>query len=310
MNKEEAKEYYEMRIDGYEGHSVDHTLKTLMADVLTHGNERDTRSGKVTSVFKRDLQFDLRNGFPVTTSKKLAWMTCVGELLTFLSGKSCIKTLKHYTFGDENSDKWTIWSDDLNRWNTKHGTPNDTDLGEWYATQWRAYPHKFGDVDQITNLIHNLKENPTSRYLVVQNYNAGSIHNDSTCLGACHVMFQCYVEDGYLDLDWSQRSVDSFLGLPVNIASYALLQHLLAAWTGLKPRYLSASLKDVHIYENHLEAVDTYISNEAYPLPELILPEKAKEGLDSLLELTALDFKDCLKGYQHAGVVKAPLSVG
>jgi thymidylate synthase len=123
-------------------------------------------------------------------------------------------------------------------------------------------------------------------------------------------MFQCYVEDGYLDLDWSQRSVDIGLGLPINIASYALLQHLLAAWTGLKPRYLSASLKDVHIYENHLEAITTYINNPEYTLPELALPKKAKEGLDSLLELTALDFKDCLKGYQHAGIVKAPLSVG
>ncbi len=289
---------------------VDHQLKELMADILSKGNKRETRSGKVISVFNRHLEFDLREGFPATTSKKLAWLTCVGELLTFLSGISDIRTLKHYTFGDENSDRWTIWCDDLKRWNTQNDMPDNTNLGEWYATQWRAYPHEYGNIDQIANLIEGLKSNPNGRYHIVQNYNAGSKGNDATCLAACHVMFQCYVEDGYLDLDFLMRSNDLFLGNPMNIASYALLLEMLAAWTGLKPRYLSASLKDVHIYENHLDAVNTYMNNPVHALPQLELPEKVYEGLDATLTLTAGDFKDSLVGYEHSGVVKAPLSVG
>ena len=140
--------------------NLDKALKRLMLGVIRNGNERETRSGKVCSVFKRDLQFDLRNGFPVPTSKKIAMNPVIGELQAFLSGKPDIKTLKYYTFGDENSDKWSIWTDDLTRWNTKHGTPENTHFGEWYARQWRAYPHEFGDVDQIANLIKNLKREP------------------------------------------------------------------------------------------------------------------------------------------------------
>ena len=310
MDKRYYKDYLDMNFDYTANNHVDLQLKGLMADVITHGNKRETRSGNVISVFNRHLEFDLREGFPATTSKKLAWLTGVGELLTFLSGSSDIRTLKHYTFGDENSERWTIWTDDLKRWNTQHDMPDNTNFGEWYATQWRAYPHEYGNIDQIVNLIEGLKQNPNGRYHIVQNYNAGSVGNDATCLAACHVMFQCYVEDGYLDLDWTQRSCDLFLGIPMNIASYALLLELLAAWTGLKPRYLTASLKDVHIYENHLEAVNTYMNNPVQVSPKLVLPSKVYEGLNATLNLTAADFKDSLVGYEHAGVVKAPLSVG
>ncbi len=280
-------------------------LKELYTRVVLFGEERDTRTGPVKSLWKDSLRFDLREGFPAVTSKKLPWLTCVGELLWFLSGTETIGDLKFYTFGDRDADKWTIWTDDAKRWNGN----NSGYVGQLYPVQWRDF--NLSGFDQISNLIKNLKENPKNRDHIVMAWNPSAIDKDLMCLKPCHLGFQCYVtNDGHLNLHWWQRSVDCFLGLPMNIASYALLTHLLAAWTGLKPGLLTTDLGDVHIYENHFKQVGEYINNREHPLPRLRLPELAAQNLEGALHCTALDFKKSLCGYWHEGAIKAPLSVG
>lgn len=278
-------------------------LKELMKDIMDKGQVRPTRTGNVRSVWNRELAWDLSEGFPATTSKKLAWQSVVGELLWFLSGSSSICDLKHYTFNDPASDKKTIWCDDAKRWSPDF--PDD--VGALYGTQWREY--HYSGVDQIANLIKSLTETPYDRDHIVINYNPIAKHYNEQALKACHVMFQCYVRDGKLSLHWVQRSVDTFLGLPFNIASYALLTHLLAKWCGLEVGQLSCTLLDVHLYENHKDAVNTFLNNPSHPLPTLQLPDGC-DSLDDVLKLTAKDFKDSLLKYKHEGAVKAPLSVG
>lgn len=284
-------------------------LKELYAEVLHHGNLRTTRTGNVISIWDGKLKFNLQDGFPAVTSKKLAWQTCVGELLWFLSGSEWIGGLKHFTFGDEFSDKWTIWTDDTRRWNHSRGDGCSEDyVGALYPVQWRCY--NYADVDQIENLIKNLRENPYNRDHIVMAWNPESIAGNEMALKPCHIGFQCYVDEvGYLHLKWWQRSVDCFLGLPMNIASYALLLSLLAKWTGWKPGTLTADLGDIHIYENHKEQAYRYMCNEEHLLPRLDLPY-GTESLESTLQLTAKNFKDSLTGYNHEGTIKAPLSVG
>lgn len=287
---------------------VDQTLKILYQDILDHGEIRDTRTGKVHSRWNYSLEFNLQKGFPAVTSKKLAWNPVVGELLWFLSGSYWLQDLKHYTFNDETSDKWTIWTDDTERW----GSTNY--VGYLYPHQWRNFGStdvsKIG-TDQIQNLIKNLKEQPARRDHIVMAWNAFDIEQNDMALKPCHLGFQCYVtEKGHLNLHWFQRSVDSFLGLPFNIASYALLTHLLAQWAGLKPGKLSCWLGDTHIYDNHCNAVKDYINNEEFSECQLSLPEGTDTLEDTLTNMTAVDFKNSLVGYQSAGVIKAPLSVG
>lgn len=291
-------------------------LKDLYKDVLENGEERDTRTGLVYSVWDRKLKFDLSKGFPAVTSKKLYWRGVVGELLWFLSGSKCLEDLKYHTFGDACADKWTIWSDDCERWHESNSEYMSemlyTYVGNLYPHQWRnfGYVEDFGGVDQIKNLIKRLKQESHRRDHIVMAWNPYDIEHDMMALRPCHLGWQCYVSsDNKLHLKWWQRSCDSFLGIPYNIASYALLTHLLAKWTGLKVGTLTADLGDVHIYDNHLDAMNTYLNNPTHNLPELILPEGC-DSLDSTLDLTALDFKDSLSGYTHEGVVKAPLSVG
>ena len=289
---------------------VDDVLKDLYRDILDNGETRFTRTGTVKSVWDRKLSFDLSEEFPAVTSKKLAWKATVGELLFFLDGTPTISNLKHYTFGDHKADKWTIWTDDAKRWG------DGEDLGQLYGKQWRDFGGHIEEdeyirgADQIQNLITRLKEQPERRDHIVMAWNPYEIENDLMALKPCHLGFQCYVSGDYkLHLKWTQRSVDSFLGLSMNIASYALLTHLLAKWVCLDVGTLSCDLGDVHIYENHKKAVDTFLINPKFNGCQLQLP-KGTESLESTLQLTALDFKDSLVGYESMGVVKAPLSVG
>lgn len=283
-------------------------LKDLYLDVLTNGKSRLTRTGETLSVWDRKLEFDLEQGFPAVTSKTLQWNAVVGELLWFLSGSCYLEDLQWATYGSFD-DKWTIWSDDAERWNNKHGRVDMGFVGRLYGYQWRNLNNGFMAIDQISNLIDKINTTPNERDLIVMAWNPAHIAADEMCLKPCHLGFQCYVDDGKLNLKWWQRSVDSFLGLPFNIASYALLTHLLANWTGLKVGKLSCDLGDVHIYMNHLQAVNEYLSNPEYSLPKLVLPEQAI-CLNSTLALTALNFKNSLQGYQSAGKISAPLSVG
>lgn len=283
-------------------------IKDLMKDILKNGTLKDTRTGNVISTWNKTLEWDLQKGFPTVTSKKLAWNSVVGELLWFLSGSESLKDLRIYTFGKD-VDKWTIWTDDTKRWhNTNNRNLQDKDfVGALYPVQWRNY--NYSNVDQIKNIVDGLKNNPNERNHIVMAWNPEAISKNEMSLKPCHLGFQCYVENGKLNLNWWQRSCDVFLGLCFNIASYALLQHLLASWTGLEVGKLSCWIGDTHIYENHKEAVATYLNNEEHPLPTLELP-KGSETLEDVLKLTSVDFKDSLKNYVHEGPIKAPLSVG
>ena len=284
---------------------VDVKLKELYREILETGERRGTETGTTLSLWDRHISFDLSEEFPAVTSKKLAWKSCVGELLFFLSGLDTIGDLQYFTFRGVGYDKWTIWTGDAERWG-RGGY-----LGRLYPQQWRnsgaAHPTAQG-VDQIQNLVYRLKNQPNRRDHIVMAWCPYDIENDLTALKPCHIGFQCYVSNGKLNLKWWQRSVDSFLGLPFNIASYALLTHLLAKWTGLEVGILSCDLGDVHLYENHVEAVKIFLNNPRFKPCQLELPE-GTESLESTLELTALDFAGSLKGYNSMGSVKAPLSV-
>ena len=272
---------------------VDDELKSLYKLIRASGDVRNTRTGTVRSIWKHNMSFNLQEEFPAVTSKKLAWKATVGELLWFASGSDDLKDLKHYTHGDPNSDKWTIWTDDAKRWG------NGDFVGNLYPHQWRDQGGECdgAGVDQIQNLIYRLKHEPYRRDHIVMAWNAYDIENDLMALKPCHFGFQCYVTNmGYLNLDFKVRSSDVFLGLPMNIASYALLTHLLAKWTGLKPGVLSCDLGDVHLYENHQKAVETFLINPKFKPCQLELPE-GTESLESTLKLTAEHFKDALVGY-------------
>lgn len=300
-------------------------LKELMRDIIAFGEVRETRTGKVRSIWDMNMHWDLSAGFPAVTSKQLMWGPVVGELLWFLSGSESLSDLRKYTFG-EDKDQWTIWTDDARRWHkTVMAEFDDADehwrevfpqpvldpdyVGALYGTQWRSFNDDTKS-DQIQNLIKSLIAEPDNRDHIVMAWNPTAIVHNEMALKPCHLGFQCYVtKDKRLNLKWWQRSVDTFLGLPFNIASYALLVHLLAKWTGLKPGRLSCDLGDVHIYESHMDAVKEYLDNPVHAKPTLVLPEGC-ESLESTLTLTALDFRDALKDYQHSGRISAPLSVG
>jgi thymidylate synthase len=292
---------------------VDEKLKDMYLHIIEEGESKSTRTGNVISVWDKRLEFDLSKEFPAVTNKKFAMNSCFGELLYFLSGSTSLEVLKHYTFNDQDSGKWTIWTNDAERW----GGKGNIVLGNLYPHQWRSYGSDYNlhtptkPVDQIKNLIDRLKSEPDRRDHIVMAWNPYEIENDLMALKPCHLGFQCYVnqETGKLNLKFWQRSVDSFLGLPFNIASYALLTHLLAKWTGYEVGTLSCDLGDVHVYENHMDAIFEFINNETHVGPTIQLP-KGTDTLESTLELTALDFKGCLKNYTHSGVIKAPLSVG
>ena len=289
-----------------------HQIKDIMSDVINYGEWRETRTGRVKSIWNSGESWNLASGrFPAVTAKTLAWRSVVGELLWFLSGSMSVEDLRRFTFGENCPPaKWTIWTDDAVRWNkSQNRTEEHFDfVGNLYPVQWRNYGCL--GVDQIANLVDGLKNAPMERNHIVMAWNPYDIARNSMALKPCHIGFQCYVtNDGRLNLKWWQRSVDSFLGLGFNVASYALLTHLLCEWTGLQPGELSCDLGDVHIYENHMDAVSQYLESPCHNLPELVLPEKAK-SLDTILELTALDFEDSLVGYTSSGNIKAPLSVG
>jgi thymidylate synthase len=270
----------------------------LMDDILKNGSRRETRSGTVLSVFNRSFSHNMRYGFPMVTTKKASWRLIMGELLWFLSGKTDLPSLRKYSCLPEGAK--TIWTGDAERWG---GKGND-DCGNLYGYTWRNFNGE--GIDQIQNLIDVINNDPSSRYQTVTAWNPIEMNDRALALPACHQFFHTYVDGEYLDLHWTQRSVDTFLGLPYNIASYGALLCILAKLTGKKPRHLSATFLDTHIYENHLPAVREQMGNLPLTPPELQFPEF--DNLDQLCSLTAVNFG--LKDYKHHGVIKAPLSVG
>ncbi|GAB5520844.1 MAG: thymidylate synthase [Rhodothermales bacterium] len=252
-----------------------------LQDILDHGTRKTDRTGTGTiSVFGRQLRFNLQDGFPLVTTKKLHLRSIIHELLWFLSGDTNVRYLQ------ENGVRiWNEWAD------------ADGNLGPVYGKQWRD----FGGVDQVTNLVEALKHNPDSRRHIVSAWNPAELPN--MALPPCHYAYQCYVANGKLSFMWQQRSVDSFLGLPFNIASYALLAHMLAAQTGYEVGDLVFTGGDCHIYLNHLEQVHEQLTRKPHPLPRLVLHRTP----DSIFDYRFEDFE--IVDYQHHPAIKAPIAV-
>ena len=253
----------------------------LMSHVLENGSEKKDRTGTGTlSVFGYQMRFNLSQGFPLITTKKLHLHSIVHELLWFLQGDTNIAYLK------ENKVKiWDEWADE------------DGNLGPVYGAQWRSWRSADGKVvDQIEQLIKDIKTNPDSRRLIVSAWNVGEIEN--MALPPCHAFFQFYVANGRLSCQLYQRSADIFLGVPFNIASYALLILMVAQATGLKPGDFVHTLGDAHLYTNHLTQARLQLSRQPYPLPTMELNPDVKQLLDFRFEdfnLTQYQFHDHIK---------------
>lgn len=275
----------------------------LMSDILLNGEDTDDRTGVGTkSVFGRMLRWDMSKGFPAITTKKLAWKSVVGELLWFIEGSTNVKRLAEITHGP-GSDKLTIWDDNYFNQAKALGYVNGN-LGPIYGKQWRD----FNGVDQLANVIEALKKDMRTgvrgRRHIVSAWNAAEI--DQMALPPCHILYQFRVDkQNRLSLVWYQRSVDVFLGLAFNIASYALLLHIVADIIGARVGELIFSGADCHIYKNHMEQVQEQLSRTEFALPTLKMP--IISSLEHLQRLSVNDF--VLENYQSHGTIKAPMAV-
>ncbi|KSW24653.1 MULTISPECIES: thymidylate synthase [unclassified Pseudomonas] len=258
----------------------------LMRHVREHGTFKSDRTGTGTySVFGYQMRFDLGEGFPLVTTKKCHLKSIVHELLWFLKGSTNIAYLK-----ENGVSIWDEWADE------------NGDLGPVYGYQWRSWPAPDGrHIDQIANLMTMLKNNPDSRRLIVSAWNPALI--DEMALPPCHALFQFYVADGKLSCQLYQRSADIFLGVPFNIASYALLTLMVAQVAGLQPGDFIWTGGDCHLYANHLEQADLQLSREPLPLPTMKLNPEVKDLFDFRFE----DFE--LVGYESHPHIKAPVAV-
>ena len=258
----------------------------LMRHVRDTGTRKEDRTGTGTvSVFGYQMRFDLADGFPVVTTKKLHLRSIIHELLWFLQGDTNIKYLK-----DNGVRIWDEWADE------------NGDLGPVYGYQWRSWPAPHGkSIDQISQLIDQIRNNPDSRRLMVSAWNPADV--DHMALPPCHCLFQFYVADGRLSCQLYQRSADIFLGVPFNIASYALLTMMIAQVTGLEPGEFVHTFGDAHIYLNHLDQVETQLARDPLPLPVMKLNPEVK----SVFDFTYDDFE--LVGYEAHPHIKAQVAV-
>ena len=258
----------------------------LLQYVLDKGTEKKDRTGTGTkSVFGYQMRFNLDDGFPLMTTKKLHLKSIIYELLWFLKGDTNIKYL--------NDNQVNIW----NEWADKEGN-----LGHIYGFQWRSWPsYQGGSIDQISSVIRSIKENPDSRRHIVSAWNVGDLSN--MALPPCHVLFQFYVAEGKLSCQLYQRSADIFLGVPFNIASYSLLLMMVAQVTGLQPFEFVHTLGDAHIYLNHIDQVKLQLEREPRSLPTL----KLNPSVENILNFTYEDF--ALEGYDPHPHIKAAISV-
>ena len=258
----------------------------LMRHVRENGVFKEDRTGTGTySCFGYQMRFDLSEGFPLVTTKKLHLRSIIHELLWFLSGDTNISYLK-----ENGVSIWDEWADE------------EGNLGPVYGSQWRSWPTADGrHVDQITQIVEQIKNNPDSRRLIVSAWNVGEIEN--MALPPCHAFFQFYVADGKLSCQLYQRSADIFLGVPFNIASYALLLHMMAQQCNLEVGDFVWTGGDVHLYANHLEQTDLQLSREPLALPKLVIARKPESIFDYKFE----DF--VIEGYESHPHIKAPVAV-
>jgi len=258
----------------------------LMRHVLEHGTKKDDRTGTGTlSVFGWQMRYNLAEGFPLVTTKKCHLRSIIHELLWFLQGDTNIKYLK-----ENGVSIWDEWADE------------NGNLGPVYGHQWRSWPKPDGGtIDQISEVVKTLKTNPDSRRIIVSAWNVADL--DKMALAPCHAFFQFYVADGKLSCQLYQRSADIFLGVPFNIASYALLTLMMAQVTGLKPGDFVHTLGDAHLYLNHLDQTREQLSREPRPLPTMTLNP-------SVRDIFAFRFEDfTLSGYDPHPAIKAPVAV-
>jgi len=257
----------------------------LLRHVKENGIKKEDRTGTGTiSVFGYQMRFDLNEGFPLVTTKQCHLKSIIYELLWFLQGNTNIKYL--------NDNGVTIWDE----WADENG-----DLGPVYGAQWRSWHTDKGTIDQISDVIQQIKQNPDSRRLIVSAWNVGEL--DQMALMPCHAFFQFYVADGKLSCQLYQRSADIFLGVPFNIASYALLTMMIAQVCQLDVGEFVHTFGDAHIYSNHLEQVDTQLSRTPYPLPEM----KLNSHVDDIFKFKHEDFE--LVNYQCHPKISAPIAV-
>ncbi len=257
----------------------------LLDHVLANGTIKDDRTGTGTlSVFGYQMRFDLEKGFPLVTTKKVHLRSIIHELLWFLRGDTNIGYL--------NENGVSIWDE----WADQNG-----DLGPVYGAQWRSWPSDKGEIDQIDTLVKQIKTNPDSRRLMVCAWNVGQLEEMS--LPPCHVLFQFYVAGGRLSCQLYQRSADVFLGVPFNIASYALLTMMMAQVCGLRPGEFIHSFGDAHLYLNHLDQARLQLSRTPRPLPEMTINREVKD----IFSFTYSDFR--LSGYDPHPHIKAPIAV-
>ena len=258
----------------------------LMRHVRDNGITKEDRTGTGTkSVFGYQMRFNLADGFPVVTTKKLHLRSIIHELLWFLKGDTNIQYLK-----DNKVRIWDEWADE------------DGNLGPVYGSQWRSWPTANGEhIDQITQVVEQIKNNPDSRRLIVSAWNVGEIEN--MALPPCHAFFQFYVADGKLSCQLYQRSADIFLGVPFNIASYALLTMMIAQVCDLEVGDFVHTLGDAHLYSNHMEQTELQLSRDVFPLPTMKINSKIKDIFDFTID----DFE--LEGYESHEHIKGLVAV-
>lgn len=258
----------------------------LLNRIMTEGTQKGDRTGTGTmSVFGHQMRFDMEEGFPLLTTKKLHLKSIIHELLWFLSGDTNVKYLQ-----DNGVRIWNEWADE------------NGDLGHVYGYQWRSWPdYNGGFIDQIAEAQNTIRHNPDSRRIIVSAWNVADINNMK--LPPCHALFQFYVADGRLSLQLYQRSADCFLGVPFNIASYALLLMMMAQSTGLQPGEFIHTLGDAHLYLNHLEQARLQLTREPRPLPKMITNPDKKD----IFDFEYSDFR--LENYNPYPHIKADVSV-
>jgi thymidylate synthase len=258
----------------------------FLRHIRRHGARKDDRTGTGTlSVFGHQMRFDLADGFPLVTTKKLHLPSIIHELLWFLSGDTNVRYLREHGVRI-----WDEWADE------------EGNLGPVYGKQWRSWPTADGgNIDQLARVVGQLKDNPNSRRIIVSAWNVGEL--DQMALLPCHAFFQFYVADGRLSCQLYQRSADALLGVPFNIASYALLTHMLAQQCDLEAGEFIWTGGDCHLYLNHLEQADLQLTRSPYPLPRLAIRRRP----ESLFEYAFEDIE--ILDYRHHAAIKAPIAV-
>lgn len=290
----------------------EYSYLNALKDILESGEHRPDRTGVGTiSKFGVQMRFDLSQGFPAVTTKKLAWKACKSELLWFIEGSGDENRLKEILHGERYTDKKTIWSDNATApyWTNKRLQRHAGDLGRVYGVQWRKWRKPLIRInkvvlqnhDQLLELIEGIKKDPYSRRHIITAWNPGEL--DLMALPPCHMMAQFYVNNGKLSCQMYQRSADMFLGVPFNIASYALFTHMIAQVCGLGVGELVIVLGDAHIYENHVEQVKEQLARTPLPLPKVQL----NSSIDDITKFTMDDID--LIGYSSHEAIKAPMAV-